>query len=239
MFLADSRIVLMLPALLGKPFYARTAKVPIPVSFEGSTAPTPPRLAAELRTALGSTYVHLSASASTSIRVARADFTPEQIVDNVCAVVDALVAKKIPAGWKGVRSFHIKSPNSAALPIWLTQELYADEDVLNPAEEEQKALANAERKEKRTAKKLVVKAKRAEWVKSRAAPPPAVEQEDQPVEEVFAPAPVNKALVKSQERLVEREVVAKKKRRALGDVVDAGLDVTVKQAKKLKSKKAM
>lgn len=240
MFLADSRIVLMLPALLGKPFYARTAKVPIPVSFEGSSAQTPARLAAELRAALGSTYVHLSASASTSIRVARADFTPEQIAENVCAVVDALVAKKIPAGWKGVRSFHIKSPNSAALPIWLTQELYADEDVLHPEQEEKKALANAERKEKRTAKKIVAKAKRAEWVKSRAAPPPsAVEQQEQPAEEVFEPAPVSKALVKSQEKLVEREVVAKKKRRALTDVVDAGLDVTVKQAKKLKSKKAM
>lgn len=235
MFLADSRIVRMLPALLGKPFYARTAKVPIPVNFEGPNAETSARLVAELRAALGSTYVHLSASASTSIRVGRADFTPEQIVDNVDAVVEALVAKKIPAGWRGIRSFHIKSPNSAALPIWMTQELYADEDVLHPADEERKALADAERKEKRTARKMIKRAKRAEFVKSKAAPL-VVAQEEQPVEMEFEPAPVSKALIQSEERLVEREVVAKKKRRALGDVVDAGLDVTVKQAKKLKSK---
>lgn len=227
----------MLPALLGKPFYARTAKVPIPVDFEGPNAETPARLTAQLRAAVESTYVHLSSSASTSVRVGRADFSPEQIVENVDAVVAALVAKKIPAGWRGVRSFHIKSPNSAALPIWLTQELYADEDVLHPAEEERKALVNAERKEKRVARKTAKRAKRAEFVKSRAVP--AVQSVELPVEMDIEPAPVSKALVQSEERLVEREVVAKKKRRALRDVVDAGLDVTVKEAKKLKSKKAM
>lgn len=228
----------MLPALLGKPFYARTVKTPIPVNFEGSKAVTPARLAAETRAAIGSTHVHLSASASTSVRVGRADFTPEQIVENVDAVVAALVTKKIPAGWRGVRSFHIKSPNSAALPIWMTQELYADEDVLRPADEERKALVDAAKKEKRTAKKMVKRAQRAEFVKSRAAL--AVQkEEEQPVEMDFEPAPVSKALAKSEEILVEREAVAKKKRRALGDVVDAGLDVTVKEAKKLKTKKAM
>ncbi|KAL0633325.1 proteasome-interacting protein cic1 [Maublancomyces gigas] len=237
-FLADSRIVRMLPALLGKPFYSRTVKTPIPVNFEGPKAVTPARLAAETRAAIGSTYVHLSASASTSVRVGRADFTPEQIVENVDAVVTALVAKKVPAGWRGVRSFHIKSPNSAALPIWMTQELYADEDVLRPADEERKALVDAARKEKRTAKKMVKRAQRAEFVKSRAALN-VQKEEEQPVEMDFEPAPVSKALVQSEERLVEREVVAKKKRRALGDVVDAGLDVTVKEAKKLKTKKAM
>lgn len=158
-------------------------------------------------------------------------------MENVDAVVAALVAKKIPAGWKGVRSFHIKSPNSAALPIWMTQELYADEDVLRPADEERKALVDAAKKEKRTAKKMVKRAQRAEFVKSRAVQ--VVQEEEQPVEMDFEPAPVSKALVQSEERLVEREVMAKKKRRALGDVVDAGLDVTVKEAKKLKTKKAM
>lgn len=159
-------------------------------------------------------------------------------MENVDAVVAALVAKKVPAGWRGVRSFHIKSPNSAALPIWMTQELYADEDVLRPADEERKALLDAAKKEKRTAKKMVKRAQRAEFVKNRAALN-VQKEEEQPVEMDFEPAPVSKALVQSEERLVEREVVAKKKRRALGDVVDAGLDVTVKEAKKLKTKKAM
>lgn len=226
----------MLPALLGKPFFSRSAKVPLPVSLD---VETPARLAAELRAAVECTYVHLAASASTGIRVARADFTAEQLAENVAAVVEALVARKVPAGWRGVRSFHIKSPDSAALPIWMTQELYADDDVLDPVAEERKALVDAEKKEKRAARRLVKRAKRSAFVKNRAAEArkeaPRVEVEVAAVA-VSAATGSATALGKSQERLVEREVEAKKRRRALGDVVDAGLDVTVKEAKKFKSK---
>lgn len=231
----------MLPKLLGKPFYAKSSKVPIPVNFEGAEAlKNPNRLKSELKKALDSTYVHLSAAASTSIRVGLSSFTPEQLVENIDATVNALVEKKIPAGWRGVRSFHIKSPNSAALPIWMTQELYADEDVLKPEEQEQKLLDDAKKSEKRDARKLAKKAKREEYIKSKALQ--AAEEkpvEETAVEKVLEPVLVNKAAEKSKEKLVEREVTAKKKRKSLGDVVDAGLDVTVKEAKKLKTKKAM
>lgn len=230
----------MLPKLLGKPFYSKSSKVPIPVNFEGAGAVgNPDRLKSELKKALNSTYIHLSSSSSTAIRVGLSSFTPEQLVENIDATVKALVEKKIPAGWKGVRSLHIKSPNSAALPIWMTQELYADDDVLKPADQELKALRDAKKAEKRGAKRLKRKAEREEFIKNKTLLAAGQKAEEMEVDTVPEPVLVNKAAEKSEEKLVEREVAAKKKRKSLGDVVDAGLDVTVKEAKKMKTKKAM
>ncbi|KAK4891182.1 hypothetical protein LTR28_002504, partial [Elasticomyces elasticus] len=51
--------------------------------------------------------------------------------DNIEAVVTGLVEKYVPKQWRGVRAFHIKGPNTMALPIWLADELWEDEaDVL-------------------------------------------------------------------------------------------------------------
>ena len=53
--------------------------------------------------------------------------TPEQVAANVEAVSTALVEKWVPQKWKNVKSIHIKGPKTAALPIWLTDELWVDE----------------------------------------------------------------------------------------------------------------
>ena len=47
-------------------------------------------------------------------------------------VASALIERFVPKKWKGVRALHIKGPSTAALPIWLADELWADEgDVLD------------------------------------------------------------------------------------------------------------
>jgi ribosome biogenesis protein UTP30 len=57
--------------------------------------------------------------------------TPDQVAANLDAVVSVLTEKYIPQGWRNIRSLHIKGPNTAALPIWLADELWTDEnDVL-------------------------------------------------------------------------------------------------------------
>ena len=61
------------------------------------------------------------------MRIGRASFAPEQIADNVDAVVTALVEKWVPQKWRNVRSIHIKGPETVALPIWLTDELWLDD----------------------------------------------------------------------------------------------------------------
>jgi ribosome biogenesis protein UTP30 len=157
-FLADSRVITMLPNLLGKVFY-KGPKRPIPVNLEpfkpkdpttgkrrskpirsASTKPlraiaSPQKAAQEIQRALASAQVQLSPSPTTSVRVGLASFTPDQVAENVEAVVHGMVEKFVTKGWRNVRSVHIKGPNTLALPIWLAQELWvAESDILEEAE---------------------------------------------------------------------------------------------------------
>jgi len=156
-FLADERIVTYLPATLGKIFFKSTTKRPIPVSLTGSAKPakdadgkkikkksekegdkgssiagTPAEVASAIQKTFQTAPVHLSPSATTSIRVAYSSFTPSQISDNITAVVNGLAERFITNGWRNIRSIHIKGPNTTALPVWLASELWVDEqDVLD------------------------------------------------------------------------------------------------------------
>ncbi|KAG9762476.1 ribosomal protein L1, partial [Aureobasidium melanogenum] len=154
-FLADDRIITRLPALLGKVFYGTGAKRPIPVAMQGKPENardeagnkrvklseggeklkrsdiTPEALAHEIERAVGAALVHLAPSTNVSIRVGKSSMTAEQVAANVDAVVNVLTEKYIPKGWRNIRSLHVKGPNTAALPIWLADELWTDEaDVL-------------------------------------------------------------------------------------------------------------
>ena len=152
-FLADDRIITLLPNILGKVFY-EGSKRPVPVKFEpyrqkdklGKRLPLskntmskpiapPPQVAREVEKTLGCTQVHLSPSVSVSIRVALASFTPMQVAENIEAVVNGMIEKFIPKGWKNMRSIHVKGPNTMALPVWLAKELWVEEkDVLEDEE---------------------------------------------------------------------------------------------------------
>lgn len=80
---------------------------------------------------MGSALVSLSPTTNTAVRIGFAGWSAEQIADNVDAVVTGLVNKWVPMGWNNVRGIYIKGPESAALPIWLTDELWVDDkDVL-------------------------------------------------------------------------------------------------------------
>ncbi|CUS11517.1 unnamed protein product [Tuber aestivum] len=160
LFLADDRVVCMLPAIVGKSFYSRSTKVPIPLSVSPVE-----RLQREVDNCLKATYLHLNAAASSSLRVGLSTFTPEMVGENVSAVVERVVeggkgVRKVgvPGGWRGLRSLHLKSPESAALPLWLAQELCEGSDVLRDGEREELAakevIRKAKSKEKRKKKKM-------------------------------------------------------------------------------------
>lgn len=166
-FLADSRIVTMLPNTLGKIFY-KGSKRPMPVNLEPSklrdrttgkrrkpvssasdesarAVASPSAFAQEIERALSSTQVHLSPSATTAVRVGLASFTPEQVTANVEAVVNGMVARFVSHGWPNVRSVHIKGPNTLALPIWLADTLWVEEnDVLEEPEAKRRAEIGAQ-----------------------------------------------------------------------------------------------
>ncbi|KAL3427514.1 ribosome biogenesis protein C8F11.04 [Phlyctema vagabunda] len=160
MFLADDRIITLLPKALGKTFYKSSAKRPIPISLQAPAPRTdgkriarakgegaqkaaePKAIAAEIEKALQSALVHLSPSTHTAVKVGVAGMEASQIAENVEAVANALIEKHVPKKWRGVRGLHLKGPASAALPIWLADELWTDEaDVLEDGSEEAKKIA--------------------------------------------------------------------------------------------------
>ena len=154
-FLADDRIITYLPQVLGKVFYKVSSKRPIPVSLEGKRQSVdehgnkrrklseggkkivkdevkPADVAREIERSLSSALVHLAPATTTAVKVGTSSMEPQQLQDNVEAVTAALVDKYVPQKWQNVRAVHMKGPNTAALPIWLAEELWEDEkDVLD------------------------------------------------------------------------------------------------------------
>ncbi|KAK0249392.1 proteasome-interacting protein cic1 [Friedmanniomyces endolithicus] len=168
-FLADDRVITYLPHLLGKVFYKGGSKRPIPVDLQGKRQSVdeqgnkrrklseggtkavkwevrPQDVAREVERAVRSALVHLAPSSTTAVKVGTAGMEAGQLRENVEVVVEGLVGKWVAGGWKGVRSVHVKGPNTAALPIWMAGELWGDEgDVL------EEAPVKSEKKRKRSA----------------------------------------------------------------------------------------
>jgi ribosome biogenesis protein UTP30 len=160
-FLADDRIITFLPKLLGKTFYHNNTKRPIPINIaplaprtdgkraaraQGakSEAAEPKKIAAEIEKAIQGTLVHLAPSTNTSVKVGYASWDASEIAENTKAVADALIEKWVPKKWRGVKSIFIKGRETAALPIWLADELWVDENTIKQLEE-----SNTGRKRKR------------------------------------------------------------------------------------------
>ena len=110
-------------------------------------------IAREIEAALKSALVHLSPSQTTAVKVAHAGMDPTAVSENIEAVCKGMVDKYVPQGWRNVRAIHVKGPNTMALPVWLANELWMDEeDVLDEkwkpveGEEGKKKLKGSKRK---------------------------------------------------------------------------------------------
>lgn len=158
-FLADDRIINRLPAVLGKVFYKGTSKRPIPIIVAQSdrkqdrsqqdkkvkkdasaNLKTPLALAKEIEKAIDCVPVSLRPGTSLAVRAGLASFEPHQLVDNVSAVVTNVIEKHVVKGWRNVKSIHIKSNLSTAVPIWLADDLWtepADVTAIEAAMEEE------------------------------------------------------------------------------------------------------
>ncbi|CAA7265519.1 unnamed protein product [Cyclocybe aegerita] len=110
MFLADERVIPLLPKLLGTKWF-EAKKQPIPVCL------TRKDLKGELERAISSTYMNQNQGTCTSIKVGKMSQKPSQIVQNVQTALPA-IAKAVQGGWDNIQSFHIKTNASMSLPIW-------------------------------------------------------------------------------------------------------------------------
>lgn len=109
-FLVDARVAPMMLRLLGKAFV--TGKhMPMSVDVKHD-------IPAAIRRALDSTAFCPRRGTCCTIRVARADFPVEHVVENVNAVLDYIIPKQ-PRGWRTIQSLHIKTTRSPALPIYV------------------------------------------------------------------------------------------------------------------------
>ncbi|KAK6525792.1 hypothetical protein TWF281_010836 [Arthrobotrys megalospora] len=177
-FLADDRVIPLLPSLLGSSIYRRSAKVPIPIKLSKIEPPTKDaeapksklqadaeKLQKEIEKAIKATYFVLAASASQSVKVGIRAQSPEEVAQNVTAVMDHLTTKIIKGGWSGVRAVHLKSAETVALPVFLAERIYDDEDMLT--EEEIKRIEHLKTKEGREEREKELKEKKAEKKKGR------------------------------------------------------------------------
>ncbi|EXJ83251.1 hypothetical protein A1O1_06870 [Capronia coronata CBS 617.96] len=160
-FLADDRIITRLPAVLGKVFYKGTSKRPIPVSIakvqkdkkdkketskkskkdDGSAPPiSPAALAKEIEKAIAAVPVSLRPGTLVAVRVGLVSFKPEQLAENIAAVVQNLVEKHVVKGWRNVRGIHIKGQSSTAVPIWLADDLWTEADDIAAVAAEDEAV---------------------------------------------------------------------------------------------------
>jgi ribosome biogenesis protein UTP30 len=156
-FLADDRIINRLPKALGKTFYKTTTKRPVPVvlmaqreKVDGKRVAAPkgkkqkrdpaenvnarpiPEIVTEVQRAVGAALVHLSPSNNTAIKVGYASWEPEKLAQNIDTVVRELVERFVPQKWQNVRNIYVKGPETAALPIYQTDELWLDDSKVLP-----------------------------------------------------------------------------------------------------------
>lgn len=109
-FVADERILRFLPPFLGKPFYARK-KFPLPINLQAKD------LSKELEKTLKTVTLPLANLGSCSmVRIGHTSMKVNHLVDNILQVTDIL-AKKYPGGFKNIRSIHLKTETSMAIPI--------------------------------------------------------------------------------------------------------------------------
>ncbi|KAJ6072423.1 hypothetical protein N7467_010508 [Penicillium canescens] len=169
-FLADDRIAMRLVQTLGKIFY-KSSKRPIPIRIaeiekvDGKRVKKDPKknnnskeeekkasfaapliVAKEIERALNCAPVQLAASTTASVRVGSSKFTPEQLSDNIAAVVNGLTEKFVVKGWRNIKALHIKGANTMALPIWLASELWVEDSNVLEAAPETEAIKDSKKR---------------------------------------------------------------------------------------------
>lgn len=234
-FVADERIINRLPKVLGKTFYKTSLKRPIPVNLQAKrpkvdgkrpkrdkknagdadadvNAGTAADIAKEIEKALGSALVSLAPTTNTAVRVGYASFTAQQIADNVDAVATALVAKWVPQKWRNVKSIYIKGPTTAALPVWLTDELWVDErDVIADDDARAIAAASAEKANIGKKRKAVAAAEAEDTAEEEAADSPAPKKKAKKAKKPEADDDaLNKQIADRKAKLKKQKAAAKK-----------------------------
>ncbi|XP_060183411.1 uncharacterized protein LOC132613411 [Lycium barbarum] len=112
LFLADKTVANLLRGLLGKQFYKKKRKVPVPVDLRGNS-----NWKEEIERAFSSTLLCLGNGTCSVLKVGRNGMESGEVMENVLAAIDGVV-EFVPKKLSGVRAFHLKFSDSLALPIY-------------------------------------------------------------------------------------------------------------------------
>jgi len=110
MFLCDDRIYHFAVKTLGKEFFKRR-KEPVPIRL------TYKDWAAEISKSLNCALLRLGHGPCTTVKVGNIDQGEKELTENAIHLMK-LIGSKIPGSWKNVKSFHLKSSTSVALPVY-------------------------------------------------------------------------------------------------------------------------
>jgi len=133
-YLADARIMRLLPSYLGKHFYGKK-KSPVQVDFEAKD------LKEEFQAAVNNSRCVISSKGDSSLGiVANLGMTPAEVTANICAAANQ-VATAVPGGPTNVKTLAIKTPCSPSIPLY--QAAGGPQDV-KIAKKDQKEVVEAE-----------------------------------------------------------------------------------------------
>ncbi|CAL1400028.1 unnamed protein product [Linum trigynum] len=111
LFLADRRVLPLLPKMLGKEFF-RKKKIPVPIDLKHKGWKE------QIENACGSALVFVKTGTCSVVKAAKLSMEKDEIVENVMATINGAVEKIVPKKWGGVRSIHLKLLDSLALPVY-------------------------------------------------------------------------------------------------------------------------
>lgn len=136
-FVTDDSIMPSLPNTLGKPFYDKTPKSPVAVRVTLTKAPKElsiPTLLNQIEKVLNSTAYLPPVGFELTLRVGSLDskFTTEDLIANIYDVL-----KQFPK--QEVVTVGLKTTQLPTLPLFYTDKLYSDEDVLENVKETEDA----------------------------------------------------------------------------------------------------
>ncbi|NXD91885.1 RL1D1 protein, partial [Chaetorhynchus papuensis] len=147
LFLSDDRIRRLLPSHLGKHFYEKK-KAPLSVNLKAKN------LAKELEKHIqGTTLPVNNKGCCYTARIGHTGMKVDEILENIIAAAK-VIDNKLPKKWKNVKTLHLKTLKSVALPIFTANISNLDELDREPSTKKNEVKQAKPKKVKKTAKKL-------------------------------------------------------------------------------------
>lgn len=110
LFLADDRVLPMLPHLIGKVFFEKK-KQPLPVKL------TRDNWDEQFKKIFNATPFYLAEGLCSTVKAGHTGMDRDHIVNNIVSALDK-VSEILPKKWQGIQAVHIKTHDSIALPIF-------------------------------------------------------------------------------------------------------------------------